>query len=259
VAVVAAVIGFVVAWPRTPAPLQRPAAVTALHKTDKSVTLKWTTEGPQPTTYAIVQDGKQVASVPGSQTSYTATGLLAAAAYQFSVVGVRGTSRSAASTPILASTVPPPVPPLSDAIFYWTGTAHYTETAGSDSFWQKNGAKWSDGWSVTANCLTHSCAKADLDGSMDGVSFDVTLHRSGSTYTGTTPINDFWISCGNRNDFSPSSLSVTLTATKEGYGEHAYYVTGFTGLMTWTVPYDPNGGCFASRYVMSVSGSAPAP
>jgi chitodextrinase len=236
-------------------PPLRPAGLLAAEKTDNSVTLRWAARsaGSVPATYEILKNGKEIASVPGTQTSYRVTGLSSYTAYQFNVKAVTGTLRSPSSAALLMTTAPPPAPPLSDAVFSFTGWAGETETAASDDYWHRVGATWQDQWTVIPTCGFKKCATAVLDGSIDGVDFTTTLHRSGTTYTGGAPLNKFWYACAT-NNFTPSNLSIKLTVTSEGFQSGTYNVTAFKGTVVWNIPFD---GCVTSTYTMKVNGSVP--
>lgn len=241
-------------------PPPRPAGLTALNITDSSVLLSWTANATAqpPARYEILEYGKGIASVPGTRTSYQVTRLSFYSDYQFSVVAVTGALHSPESTVILASTNPPPAPPVADAVFNLTGTVTWTETQSSDDYWKQPGASWQDDWTVTGNCGARLCATAVLDGAISGIEFTATLHRSGSVYTGSAPINQFWYAGADTSKFTPSTLSFTLKVSKEGFDPQSrtYLVTVFSGTAVWNVPFD---GFVASRYQMAVNGGQPAP
>ena len=255
VAVIAAVIGLLVA-PSTPASVPRPTGLSALNETQTSVTLSWDAHagGTRPNSYEILENGNRLVAVPGNQTTFKVTGLSADTAYQFSLIAVTGTSRSAPSATVLASTPIPNAPPLTDARFYWDGTATTQETAGSDSRWQKVGATWDDEWDIGTTCLD-VCAAATVSGTMNGVYFTANLARSGTTYTGVAMIDSYWVDCRDQSKYEDTALSIKLTATHEDFEAPTWYVSAFTGTMTWNIPALPDG-CAGAIYRMQVSGSS---
>lgn len=260
----AAVLGAAAAWfhvasaTRPAVPPPRPAGLAALKETDSSVTLGWKAQagGTQPDAYEILVNSKVITSVPGSRTGYQVTGLSVRRGYAFSVIAVKGAMRSAQSALIFASTTEPPPPPLADAVFQYLGPVSYQETASSDALWQPVGAMFQGSWIVDPACGARVCEKVTVDGTIEGVHFDATLHRSGATYTGSAPINDYWLSCTNTSEHVPSTLSISVTATKEAFATGpsgtlmAYIVTVFNGTATWDVP---GNGCAASHYQMKVN------
>ncbi len=115
VAALAAVIGLLVApsgglsarsGQLASAVLARPTGLTALQETETSVTLNWNVPpgGARPGEYEILENGHELVSVSGNQSTYQVTGLSANTAYQFSLVAVTSSGRSAPSAAILAAT-----------------------------------------------------------------------------------------------------------------------------------------------------------
>ena len=78
-------------------PLLRPAGLAAGPSTTSSVAFRWSrpATGPPPDRYVILHDGRVAGSVPGTVTSYQATGLAPATAYRYQVAAERGGQRSA--------------------------------------------------------------------------------------------------------------------------------------------------------------------
>jgi serine/threonine protein kinase len=259
VAALGTIIGLLVA-PSAPAVVPRPTGLSALKETGTSVTLEWHAfaSGSQPGEYEILENGKKLVSVPGHQTKYQVNGLRNGTVYQFSVIAVTGTSLSVPSAVILVSTSEPPSPPLADASFDWNGNANYQLITASDSFWKNKGDTWSDVWNIGSNCGWKVCAKATLNGSIDGIAFTATLVRSGVTYTGTTGIDNFWLDCLHTSNYEDSTLSIKLTGTREGQTHGSTWtITAFTGTVIWNIPELPDG-CSGSLYGMHVYGSTPS-
>jgi hypothetical protein len=261
-AAIAAVIGLLVAPSGGPsgqsgrlasAVLAPPTGLTALQETETSVTLNWNLPpgGARPDSYEILENGKELVSVSGNTSTYQVTGLSTNTAYQFSVVAVASASRSAPSVAILAATTAQS--PLDEVVFDGTVTAR--ETVSSDSYWQKVGTTWTDTWYITANCGPRACATAALSGAVNGIDFTATLTRSGATYTGVAPIDDFWLDCLHQSNHEDTTLDIKLVATRQELHADSLTVSAFTGTMTWNVPALPDG-CNGSLYQMRVSGTS---
>jgi serine/threonine protein kinase len=242
----------------TAATLPQPTGLSALTATESSITLGWkaSASGSGPGRYEILEYGKEVASVPGRQARYEVTGLSEDTAYQFSVIAVTGASRSVPSRTIFASTVASAPPPLADVAFNWADSVNYKETASSDSYFKKVGDTWQDAWNVSSNCGAQACATATLDGAIDGISFAATLTRSGTTYTGSAPIDNYWLDCLHQSNYENTRLSIKLLVTRAGtVNGPQWSITAFTGAVTWDVPALPDG-CAGSLYQMQVNGNA---
>jgi serine/threonine protein kinase len=142
------------------------------------------------------------------------------------------------------------------AAFNWTGSVNYKETASSDSYFKKVGDTWQDTWNVSSNCGWQACATATLDGAIDGISFTATLTRSGTTYTGSAPIDNYWLDCLHQSNHENTTLSIKLLVTRAGtVYQSQWSITAFTGAVTWNVPSLPDG-CADSLYQMQVNGNA---
>ncbi len=263
VAVLGTVIGLLVAQPGHPAALAReahslpaPTGLFAVQTTATAVTLGWNSYGfgRGPDRIEILENGREIATVPGNETNYEVSGLRENAAYQFSTVAIASGHYSAPSAPYNAidgHIAPQVALRIADAAFDWTGSVRYKETYSSDKYWIEHvGDVWEDSWSVSTACDGQAC-DATLDGSIDGISFYATLHRFGATYTGSAPINNFY-SCGGATNYEKSTLNIRLTVTNATHAFGQWEVTSFQGTLTWNVPYDPDPGCDASLYQMTV-------
>ena len=264
VAVLASVIGLLVAPSGHPAATQptlptlpAPTGLFAVQTTETAVTLGWNSYSNRllPDQIEILENGKKIAAIPGNDTNYEVAGLRKDAVYRFSAAAVIGGRYSAPSPSynVINGHIAPQVPlSLADASFNWVGTVSYKETYSSDNYWIEHvGDKWHDPWDVSTGCALQAC-DATLDGSIDGISFTTTLHRSGATYTGSAAMNKFF-SCSNGSNYQKSTLNINLTVTKATSNGGEWLVNSFKGTLTWNVPYDPNPGCDASLYQMTVS------
>ena len=251
VAAAAVAAGLLAAWPRPR--LEPPTGLTVVKESPWSITLGWKANaGLRPAGYEIVENGSRVATVPAGQTSYLVTGLTVKTHYQFTVVAVGGNSRSVPSATLLADT--PAAPPFSAAAFAWTGYVTYKETFSSDTYFKKLGSTWQDDWNVNSDCGWQACATATLTGAVDGQDFTAHLARSGATYQGSAPIDDYWLDCEHQNDYEKTTLHIKLTVTGAGAVlQQHWMVTRFSGAVTWDVPALPDG-CSSSLYKMNVTG-----
>jgi hypothetical protein len=126
IAVVAAlglIVGLLLWAPWQSPPLLRPTGLAAGTSTTSSVAFHWAgpATGPPPDRYQILHDGKVIGSVRGTVTSYRATGLAPASAYQYRVAAVRGGKRSALSAVLVLRTS---IPPLAAARLQGAWTVH---------------------------------------------------------------------------------------------------------------------------------------
>jgi hypothetical protein len=141
-------------------------------------------------------------------------------------------------------------------MFGWEGSVPSQETASSDSRWQKVGATWEDTWDVGSNCVADViCAAATVNGTINGIAFTAVLARSGATYTGVAAMDDYWLDCHDQSKYEDTALSIQLTVTREDFEGNIWYVTAFTGTMTWNLPALPDG-CAGARYQMRVTGTS---
>jgi Fibronectin type III domain len=108
VVVVGLVVGLFVWAPWHKVPVA-PAAVHAQSPTATSVLVSWAPSqgGATIDRYLILRDGKQVGSVPASQTSYTDQGLAPGTEHQYTIVAVSGTQRSSPSQAKRVTTLAP--------------------------------------------------------------------------------------------------------------------------------------------------------
>jgi hypothetical protein len=237
--------------------LEQPAGLRAVREMPFAIALGWqpNARGVRPAKYEIVRDGRPAVSVPASATSYEVTGLQAKTAYRFSIIAVSGTRSSAPSATILARTTT--VPPVSAAVFSWTGYVAERETFSSDQNFKPVGTSWQENWSVSSDCGWQACGKATLTGSIDGGSFTAHLTGSGPTYQGSVLLD--LLSSGCQADWTGNgTMSFDLTVSRAGLPDQRHWTaTAFSGTVTWDAPALP-AGCPAARYKMKVNSLQPA-
>ena len=109
-------------WEQVPVP---PAAVHVQSPTATSVLVSWPASkgGATIDRYLIMRDGRQVGSVPASQTSFTDTGLAPGASYRYTVVAAHGSQRSSPSVKAGATTITPSPVGLTPGQPTWTTVA----------------------------------------------------------------------------------------------------------------------------------------
>ena len=233
----------------------RPTGLVALTQTVSSIEIQWQggAGGPEPGSFEIQVDGKEVTSVPGGTKSFNLTGLNPGTAYRFSVVSVTDAGRSAPSSTITVSTYVSSPPLVADAPLNWDGLISALETASSDRYFEPVGKTMDDDWSLGSNCLAKPCTTM-LDGDLDGWQFIATLSRHGAVYSGSTTVDGDW-PCGGSSDRQTGTLQITLTGTTAGipFTLGQLVITSFTGTMTFDFPAQQ--GCAASTYQMRFSGT----
>jgi serine/threonine protein kinase len=143
---------------------------------------------------------------------------------------------------------------IADAAFNWAGDTDTKEALSSDTYWQSTGKTWQDPWAISSDCGEQACG-ATLEGSINGISFNAKLARSGATYTGSAAVNNFWLDCMNTKKFEHTTLSIHLTATTAARENGQWTITAFAGTVTWNVPALPDG-CAGSLYQMQVTGKS---
>lgn len=101
-------VGLVVWAPWHKVPVA-PAVVHAKSPTATSVLVSWAPSqgGATIDRYLVLRDGKQVGSVPASQTSYTDTGLAPGTAHRYTIIAATGTQRSSPSLVTQVTTLAP--------------------------------------------------------------------------------------------------------------------------------------------------------
>jgi hypothetical protein len=248
--------GTLTATTTNPPPLQ-PTGLATSDRTTSSVELVWSgpATGPVPDQYEILQDGTEAGSVQGSTTDYLDAGLDPGTSYQFSVVAIRDGKQSPPSRTITVKTT---TPPLSDAVLHWSGPVDATETVGTFTQSVKSnpdvrnpGDTWQESWSFTPNCVSGPCG-VEFYGSVTGGQFTVQLSRNGSTYSGSVPVNDWWVCTNNTSHHINSTLDITVKGVHAGVKGGVWSITSFTGTVTWNVDSDPLGACTGSTYEMQV-------
>jgi len=255
-AVVLGLIAGLVIWApwKSPPPLLRPAGLTAGPSTTGSVAFHWSrpATGPPPDRYVILHDGKVIGSVPGTVTSYRATGLAPATVYRYRVAAVRGSKRSALSPVIVVTTVTPPV---SAARLQGQWTVGIKIIRGGGAITGSN--RWDETWQATPKCAAGPC-DVRLSGGINEFVFKTTLTRAGAVYRGTIVGNVF--PCGSGSSTFPirTTVKIRITLATARADNLAWTAGSWTGRMVVTAPLTASGNeyCPASRQVATLTGNS---
>jgi hypothetical protein len=221
---------------RPAAPVLRPTGLAIVAATATSVSLKWSPpqSGPLPDSYSVLEDGSVEGTTPGSTPYFRAAKLDPATSYSFQVLALRGGKKSPLSASLTARTV---TPPLSDAVFHWSGDVRYVVTSvdppdPANTTYGAPGQTGTDFWTVT-DCGTASC----------GISMSGTLFNRGFTmrlilerdaeYAGTLQETGF-TQCRGVN--VTGVLSIKASTTRAGPNGAVWQVTAWRGDATLAVP-----------------------
>lgn len=216
-----------------------PAGVTATGKTYTTVTLHWSAppNAPAPDQYSVYDTsaGKdQLATLGGSQTSYTITELIPGDDYSFAVTASWGPAVSALS-PVDA---PPLSPPLSGSVPVDLKITNILP--GSQGL--TVGQYWGENWNFTAKCPATSCALTDKGSLVLGVApFTAKLTPADGGYQGTAT-NVQFSHCGGVNSY----VTVTLRIYPDRGDVANGAWTAWYGTMTLAYAGQTLGGSYCS-------------
>jgi len=230
-----------------------PSAVRAQSPTPTSVVVQWSpsTSGPSVDHYLILRGGTAIGSVPGTATSYQDLGLVPATGYQYRVVAVSGSHRSAPSSVLVVKT---PTPPISDARLqgsWYVDSKVLTSTDPPPAV----GRTATDTWKFAPQCTSGACAVA-VSGNWITTLVTVTLTRAGAVYTGTAHPSIF--TCGPSNIPMRDTLTIKITVGGASIQNQMWTATSWTGTMKEDVQYTPTSadkGCPASSVTASLTAS----
>ena len=254
VVLLAVVVGVAIWAPWRKAPVLPPTGLAAGVRTTSSVTFHWSgpATGPSPDKYLILHNGKVIGSVPGTVTSFHATGLGPATAYKYRVAAVRGGDRSALS-PIL--TVNTKAPPISAARWQGRWTVDIRITKGAGALRGKGATGWTEAWRTSPICPVRACA-VQVTGGLNRQTFKATLARTGAVYTGTTKADVF--RCGQSGSSAPikSTLTFRVTVTSAQPVKGAWLAGAWTGQMEISSPYTSGRTFYCKAFKLTTKISA---
>jgi hypothetical protein len=229
VMIAGATTGLVILAPWRNLPLARPTGLAAATRTTNTVTISWSTpaSGPLPSRYVILQNGKAIGSLPGTATSYRATGLAPATSYTYQLIAVRGASRSSRSS---LMTVYTSTPRIWTAILTGQWVVHYTNV------------KWNgmaqapqlttDTWTFAPKCGASQCPVA-LTGTIEGAQFIANLRRSDQAYT-SQGADDNWFYCNSSPNNGNLTLKIVALSGRTIRGQ--WVVFSWSGTMNLSTP-----------------------
>jgi uncharacterized protein DUF2510/fibronectin type III domain protein len=253
VAVLGLIAGLVIWAPWRSPPLLRPTGLAAGPSTTNTVSFHWSrpATGPAPDQYLILHDGQLIDAVPGNLTSYTATNLAPATAYQYRVAAERGGKRSAPSAVLTVRTITPPVS-AGRLQGPWTVAIHVLHTTGNF----QGSRRWSESWVTSPECTAGPCP-VRLSGSINRHKFVTTLTQAGTGYKGKFAGNVF--PCGTGANSFPirSTVRLRLTVTQSHVDALDWAASSWAGTMVVTSPYTSSGNffCPASTLTATLAGN----
>jgi hypothetical protein len=215
----------------TPAPVK----LSGGKATWSTVTFSWAPSplGPTPGQYLVYDGTTLAATLPGTTTTYTVSGLSPSHDCQCTVVAKWG---SAASSPSETLDITALDPPLNGGL---SVNLLVQSTPGGDSSLNV-GDHWGDVWTFAPSCSGTTCTMTMYAGlrapGFSPEEFTLQLHGSGSHYSGTASAH---ISrCRSVN--ATNTVTLDITANNGGINRGAW--TAWTGEMVLNSPYMDVGG-----------------
>jgi len=227
-----------------------PTGVTAT-ATYTTVTLNWTPSslGPTPSQYTVFSGGNVVTTLPGTTTSYTATGQSTDSPFQLTVVSHWGSHASAPSAPATGSTLSAP---LSDPAANVTVTPTSMPSGATGA---TVGTGYPFNWSFSPSCTVSACtlstgASVPTAGSDDYYPFTVSLKGSGARLSGATKTQFSTCNSVKTNDTVVVNLSTDAATISNGAW------AAWSGTIKITSPYTTSGSyyCQPQTWTFKVSG-----
>jgi hypothetical protein len=228
-----------------PIQVASPTGLTVGRHTLTSATLHWSklTPGRRPIRYIVMRNGREVGSVPGTSTTYEATGLAPQTVYTYRLIAVRGQRRSPSSAAVTVSTLTPP-PWSATVTGMWSVQNSITSWQGVSSAPNPTTGIWT----FTPRCMASECA-IDVSGTIDSSPFSVTVARTGPDYL-SAPTDVSYFTCNG----SPSAgtLSLKISPQRGAADSNVDWVAAsWSGTMTL---YAPPDRCTAAQVTATIRG-----
>jgi hypothetical protein len=214
-------------------PVLQPTGLIIAGRNASSLTVDWSgpATGPRPDRYEVLRGDVLIATVPGTVTSYTDSGLTPDSVNRYQVIAVRAGKLSPASRQLAGQTA---VPPLAAARFAWGGlvTVNMLSLSPSNAQWDiQPGRSWTEPWRFTPECSSGPC-NVLLSGVWDGASFTSTLTRSGDAYSGTASIDLY--SCDDQGNLTLPTLTITIKVNSAVLTRAQWIAKTFSGTFTYS-------------------------
>jgi hypothetical protein len=232
-----------------------PVRLTA-HPTHTTVDLHWAPSplGPVPDHYVISNGSTVVATLPGTTTSYTDQAQSPGTSFNYTVVSEWGNYLSGPSAAASGATI---AAPLGSEVPVQVDT---TSSPGSSWGSIVDGYHWDDTWSAAPACVPNSCPTMTMTmsigpaGTYQNASFSMTLHSSGTGYSGSTTAKVTECKTSTTEIPYPNTITLTLTPTSGKVQNGAW--AAWTGTMTMIAPYMDEGGgyyCPSASWAFAVT------
>ena len=223
--------------------------------THTTVDLHWSPSplGPAPDHYVISNGTTVVATLPGTTTSYTDTGLAPGTPFQYTAVAQWGGYFSGPSPAANGATV---AAPLSSSV-----PVHVDTTSSPGAAWGPvvAGYHWTDTWDAMPSCTSGDCtmkvtiAASPPSDAYQYTPFPMTLNPSGTGYSGTAEAQV--TGCKLTQSVIPVTDTITLTLTPvKGRVDNGAW-GAWTGTMVMSAPYLAEGNeyCPSGSWTFAVT------
>ena len=226
---------------------QSPAKITSFSASAASpidVNLSWATSGSGFTAFTITRDGRTLAKLSGSTTTYADMTALPDQHYAYEIDGTAKNGRSV--TAISQITMPGP-PPLADARL--SGRFDVNTVFLQETYQNKHiGEKEYTVWAINPRCPTGAC-RVSVRTFAPGQTPTI-LAKAGARYVGTG--TDLFSACGSNQNRIRTNVAITIRVTAARFIDRVWRATRFTGFMSRRAP--AAFSCQAASSRLSVSG-----
>jgi hypothetical protein len=222
----------------------RITSFTASAASPIDVNLSWASSGQGFTKFTLTRDGRTIATVSGSATTYEDTTALPARQYLYAIEGTARNGKSVSETSQLTTPAPPP---LADARL--SGRFDVNTVFVQETYQNKHvGEKEYTVWAIDPRCPAGAC-RVSVRTFAPGQSPTV-LARAGARYAGTG--TDLYSACGSNQNRIRTNVAINIRVTAARYIDRVWSATRFAGLMSRHAP--AAFSCQAASSRVSVSG-----